>query len=162
MFAIFRVLFALGSVIAVSVAAWFSIADSKPDAPKSWEQITPGLAEHGGPYVFDKEDYRRREKWGQVAGMACDALCGDHRRDWTPHRVSVEPELQTAKPNSEIAMRVTRSESGRDDPGATITLLGLGLFPDQVIPFKAGARQEIDMRLKLPATLPAGRHVFAV
>ena len=39
------------------------------------------LAEHGGPYVFNAEDYRRRVLWGQSAAKACDALCvsGDHR-----------------------------------------------------------------------------------
>ncbi|HEY3788831.1 MAG TPA: MBL fold metallo-hydrolase, partial [Urbifossiella sp.] len=29
------------------------------------------LAEHGGPYVFSAEDYRRRMKWGEAAGNAC-------------------------------------------------------------------------------------------
>ncbi|HVL14221.1 MAG TPA: MBL fold metallo-hydrolase, partial [Gemmata sp.] len=65
------------------------------------------LAEHGGPYVFDKEDYRRRVRWGEAAGKACDALCpgGNHRREWTPHRVAVEPVLQPAKPGDTIRLR---------------------------------------------------------
>jgi glyoxylase-like metal-dependent hydrolase (beta-lactamase superfamily II) len=122
------------------------------------------LAEHGGPYVFDKEDYRRRVKWGEAAGKACDAICvsGDHRRDWTPHRVSVEPVLTSAKPGDEITVQVTLSESGRDDPGATIVLRGRGLFADETLIFGAGARQTKTVKLKLSATLPAGRHVFWV
>jgi glyoxylase-like metal-dependent hydrolase (beta-lactamase superfamily II) len=122
------------------------------------------LAEHGGPYVFDKEDYRRRAKWGEAAAKACDALCisGDHRRDWTPHRVSVEPVLTKAKAGDEITVQVTLSESGRDDPGATIVLQGRGLFADETLTFGAGAKQTKAVKVRLAATLPAGRHVFWV
>jgi glyoxylase-like metal-dependent hydrolase (beta-lactamase superfamily II) len=122
------------------------------------------LAEHGGPYVFDQEDYRRRVTWGEVAGRAADALCvcGDHRIDWTPHRVTIEPVLQTAKPGDEITVRVTLSESERPDSGATVTLRGRELFADQTIQFPAGGRQARDVKLKIAATAPAGRAVFWV
>ncbi|MBY0513433.1 MAG: hypothetical protein K2P78_05925, partial [Gemmataceae bacterium] len=63
----------------------------------------------------DAEDYRRRVLWGEAAGAACDAVCGhgDHRRDWSPHLLSVEPVLVTAKPGDEVkaSLRVT---DGRD------------------------------------------------
>jgi hypothetical protein len=122
------------------------------------------LAEHGGPYVFDKEDYRRRLRWGEAAAKACDALSisGDHLRDWTPHRVTVEPVVQAAKPGDEITVRVTLSESDRNDPGATITLRGRGLFTDHTVAFESGRRQTQLVKLKLAATASAGRHVFWV
>ncbi len=119
------------------------------------------LAEHGGPYVFDAEDYRRRVKWGEAAGKAADALCvsGDHLRDWTPHRVAVEPVLQSARPGDEIAVRLTLSESGRSDPGATVVFRGRGLFADQTFAFDAGRRQTRDVKMKLAATATPGRAV---
>jgi hypothetical protein len=73
------------------------------------------LAEHGGPYMFDTEDYRRRVKWGEAAGKACDALSisGDHLRDWSPLLLSVEPTAVTVRPGEAktITLRVT---AGRD------------------------------------------------
>ncbi len=53
------------------------------------------LAEHGGAFVFNREDFERREKWGFAAAKAADALClsGDHLVDWNPHRVRSEPIL---------------------------------------------------------------------
>ncbi|MBA4187529.1 MAG: hypothetical protein C0467_05865 [Planctomycetaceae bacterium] len=142
-----------------SPAAYGSSAGKVLDIAPEWV-----LAEHGGPYVFSKEDYRRRVKWGEVAGKACDAISvsGDHLRDWTPHRVSVEPVLTTAKPGNEITIQVTLSESGRDDPGATIVLRGRGLFTDETVTFGPGARQTRSVKLKLAETAPLGRQVFRV
>ncbi len=122
------------------------------------------LAEHGGPYVFDKEDYRRRVKWGEAAGKAADALCvsGDHLRDWTPHRVTLEPVWQTAKPGAEVTVRVILAELGGADPGASVTLRGRGIFPDESLRFPAGGRQSREVMVKLPRTIPPGRHVFSV
>ena len=53
------------------------------------------LAEHGGAFVFNREDFERREKWGLAAAKAADALClsGDHLVDWNPHRIRSEPIL---------------------------------------------------------------------
>jgi glyoxylase-like metal-dependent hydrolase (beta-lactamase superfamily II) len=50
------------------------------------------LAEHGGPFEFSAEDFRRRIQWGQVSARAADAISpsGHHRRDWDPHRIHVE------------------------------------------------------------------------
>ena len=121
------------------------------------------LAEHGGPYVFDKEDYRRRVKWGEAAGKAADALClsGSHLRDWTPHRVTVEPVLQTTKPGTEVSLRVSVDESGRPNETTLVTLRGRGLLPDVVTTFTAQARiQNKEVKIQLPQNIPAGQHVF--
>lgn len=51
------------------------------------------LAEHGGPFEFHPEDFRRRVEWGQAAAKAADSLClsGNHLVDWNPHGVRWEP-----------------------------------------------------------------------
>jgi glyoxylase-like metal-dependent hydrolase (beta-lactamase superfamily II) len=58
------------------------------------------LAEHGGPFVFDDEDFRRRVAWGTGAARAADALCvsGRHRHDWDPHRIATDPMRVSASP----------------------------------------------------------------
>lgn len=92
------------------------------------------LAEHGGPFVFAAEDFRRRVRWGEAAGKACDALCmsGDHRRDWTPHRVTAEPVLQAARPGAEVRFTV-RVEGGAKAEAVDVALAGRGLFAGQVV-----------------------------
>ncbi|MBN9522402.1 MBL fold metallo-hydrolase [bacterium] len=124
------------------------------------------LAEHGGPYVFNAEDYRRRERWGAAAAKACDALSpsGSHLRDWTPHRVSVEPVRLTAKAGDLV--RVTAFVDGlgpREDAG-TLTLHGRGVFPSQTEQFRVGPsrRNTTQWTLTVPWGTPAGRHPFAV
>lgn len=124
------------------------------------------LAEHGGPYIFDAEDYKRRVKWGAAAATAADALSpgGSHRDDWTPHRVSVEPCLQSAVPGAKVNATI-RIATRFGKPGhLTATLRGRGLFPDQTWTFdpKPGAEQSQAISFALPAGIPAGRHVFPV
>jgi hypothetical protein len=122
------------------------------------------LAEHGGPYVFDAQDYRRRVQWGIDAGKACDALCvsGNHLRDWTPHRVTAEPHLQQAKAGDTVTVRV--AVSGVSAETVNLTVQGRGVFTDQsksliVVPGIAAAWEP---SFALPADLKPGRHVFAV
>jgi glyoxylase-like metal-dependent hydrolase (beta-lactamase superfamily II) len=152
---------------------WMGLNRSSPvvygTSAKKVLEIAPEwvLAEHGGPYIFNAEDYRRRVKWGEAAGKACDALCGTgevnmHLRYWTPHRVTVEPVLQTARPGGEVAVKVRLNELGGVDPGATVVMQGRGLFADQTITFPRAAGATKDVKLKLAAKIAPGRHVFAV
>ena len=119
------------------------------------------LAEHGGPYVFNAEDYRRRVLWGKSAAKACDALCvtGDHRRDWSPHAVDVEPILMRAKAGDKIGTTL------RIAPGLgpiRVTFQGRGNMPDQVWGFDAPQGTSRTITLGLPENMPVGRHVFAI
>ena len=122
------------------------------------------LAEHGGPYVFNEEDYARRMKWGTAAGKACDALClsGDHLRDWSPPRVSVEPVSQTAKPGAEVSVKVASEPFGKESLHVKAVLQGRGLFPDQTLDFAANSPRTLTAKVQLPANITPGRHVFAV
>src|SRR5262249_53655573 len=58
------------------------------DAAPDWV-----LAEHGGPFEFVAEDWRRRVQWGEACAKAADAIClsGNHRKDWNPHPIHAEP-----------------------------------------------------------------------
>jgi glyoxylase-like metal-dependent hydrolase (beta-lactamase superfamily II) len=117
------------------------------------------LAEHGGPYVFDAEDYRRRVQWGEAAGKACDALCvsGDHLRDWTPHLLSVEPVLVTAKPGAEVSVTV-RVTAGREPVTVWVSLAGQ---PGFVMTAKPGQDATRPLTFRVPEGTPPGRHVFS-
>lgn len=114
------------------------------------------LAEHGGPFGFDAEDFRRRLRWGEAAGKACDALCvsGDHRRVWNPHRVSVEPVLQPVVAGGAAEFVVRASELGQ--PGVAVRLLGRGVIPDREV------GPDGRVVVWLPNDLKPGRHVFPV
>lgn len=125
------------------------------------------LAEHGGPYVFSAEDYRRREKWGEAAGKAADAISpsGVHRDDWNPHRVHAEPCLQPAKPGGEVKVLVTVTAAPGGKAGKVkVSLRGRGAFPDEVWDADSTPGKEVarEFAIKLPADLKPGRHVFAV
>lgn len=110
------------------------------------------LAEHGGPYVFNRKDYVQRAIWGEQAGEICDklGLSKNHRLDWNPHRVSVEPIFVKAKPGQAVKAKV------RVEPGQklAVTFDGRGVVPDQTL--------TDSLEFKLPETIAKGRHVFAV
>src|SRR5262249_10180882 len=62
------------------------------------------LAEHGGPFEFDAEDFRRRVQGGEASAKAADAISpsGSHRRDWDPHRITIEPIIHKARPGATL------------------------------------------------------------
>lgn len=123
------------------------------------------LAEHGGPYVFSAEDYKRRVKWGEAAGKACDALCvsGRHLRDWTPHRVTAEPVLQTPQ-NDTITVTFTLAGTGAKAEEVTLRVLGRGVFNDftTTIKVRPGQAQPVIETVGLTRKPAPGRYVFPV
>ena len=148
---------------------WMGLNRSSPavygQSAKKVLDIAPEwvLAEHGGPYVFSQEDYRRRVKWGEAAGKAADALClsGSHLRDWTPHRVTVEPVLQAAMPGAAVTVRIGVEGSNRPDDATTVTLRGRGVFPDVATAFPAQAGCQVkEVKVSLPTVIAPGTHVF--
>lgn len=122
------------------------------------------LAEHGGPYEFNAEDYRRRVKWGEASAAAADAICasGNHRIDWDPYRVQAIPILQKAKPGDTIKATLVATSLRARAESFTIILNGRGLCPDQswTVAVPAGQSREAEIALKLVATIAPGRHVF--
>jgi glyoxylase-like metal-dependent hydrolase (beta-lactamase superfamily II) len=124
------------------------------------------LAEHGGPFEFSAEDFRRRADWGEAAGKAADALSpsGQHLHDWNPHRLHVEPLVQKARAGAEVKGTLVFANALPRERKVTVELQGRGLIRDQTWEMQATAngttRREI--ALALAAGTPAGRHVFAL
>ncbi|MCI0640128.1 MAG: MBL fold metallo-hydrolase [Gemmataceae bacterium] len=124
------------------------------------------LAEHGGPFEFSAEDFRRRVEWGKAAAKAADALCmsGDHQHDWNPHRIRVEPLLQPAKPGTTVKAKLVVQNVLPKKLDYKMTLDGRGIVPDQSwdidVAGKATAMREFSIRV--PEKLSVGRHAFVI
>jgi glyoxylase-like metal-dependent hydrolase (beta-lactamase superfamily II) len=124
------------------------------------------LAEHGGPFEFNDEDFRRRVAWGHAAAKAADALClsGDHRADWDPHRVHVEPLMQQAKAGDTITATLVVTNPLSRKEKLSIKVDGRAVIPDQAwdLDIPDGGEVQREMRVRLMEKTPTGRHVFAV
>jgi glyoxylase-like metal-dependent hydrolase (beta-lactamase superfamily II) len=133
------------------------VLDAKPD----WV-----LAEHGGPFEFNAEDWRRRVQWGKTTAKAADAIClsSNHRRDWDPHRIHVEPLVQKAKPGATLKWTlVVENVLGKLETVA-ITLDGRGIIADQTwqleVPGGKSVRREFSF--KMTKQTGADRCIFAI
>ncbi len=124
------------------------------------------LAEHGGPYVFSAEDYRRRVKWGEAAGKAADALCvsGNHQWDWNPNRVEFEPHLQTAKPGAKLKATIRVNNTSTKSQTVTLTIRGRGVVPDitETLTVNAGTSKEANLDTYVSRTAKPGRYVIEI
>jgi glyoxylase-like metal-dependent hydrolase (beta-lactamase superfamily II) len=133
------------------------VLDAKPE----WV-----LAEHGGPFEFNEEDWKRRVSWGEVSAKAADAVCpsGNHRHDWDPSRVHVEPLLQRAKAGATLKGVLVANNVLKEAQKLTVALEGRSLTPDQTwtLEVPAGGSARRDVTLRLGDKLSAGRHVFAL
>jgi hypothetical protein len=136
-------------------------AEKVLDAEPEWI-----LAEHGGPFAFDAEDFRRRAEWGKVGAAAADTVCvsGDHQRDWNPHRVGFEPVLQQVKPGELVEGLLRVTNPGREAEQVSVTLEGRGLVPDQTweLRVEPGRTEERAVQVTLAEGIEPGRHVFAL
>jgi glyoxylase-like metal-dependent hydrolase (beta-lactamase superfamily II) len=124
------------------------------------------LAEHGGPYEFNAEDFRRRVKWGESSAVAADAISpsGSHRRDWDPNRVTAEPVLHKAKAGATVKATLRVLNPGAKADKVTVNLEGRGLVGDQAWELDVGAGKSAaqPFELKLPGELKPGRYVFVL
>ncbi|MCI0455590.1 MAG: MBL fold metallo-hydrolase [Gemmataceae bacterium] len=122
------------------------------------------LAEHGGAFEFNREDFRRRVEWGKAGAKAADALSpsGQHRHDWDPHRIRIEPVLQKAA-GKPLQWALVASNPLPRAQAVAVTLEGRGLLPDQTfLTIAGGATVRRMFTTNLGDRLPAGRHVFTV
>ena len=124
------------------------------------------LAEHGGPYVFSAEDYRRRVRWGAEAAKATDSLCvsGATRWDWNPNRVEFEPHLQAAKVGDKLKGVLRLNNASAKNQTVTASVRGRGIFADSThtLTANAGTSAEKVIELTLAAGTKPGRYVFEV
>ncbi len=131
------------------------------DAAPDWV-----LAEHGGPFEFNAEDFRRRVQWGKVSAVAADAVCpsGNHRYDWDPNRVHVEPLLQKTRPGATLHAVVV-AENVLDQPEKlTLVVEGRRVFADQTLALNIAPQETVTnaLTVRLPEKMRPGRHIFAV
>ncbi|HEX5273063.1 MAG TPA: MBL fold metallo-hydrolase [Gemmataceae bacterium] len=124
------------------------------------------LAEHGGPFEFNEEDWKRRVRWGEVGARAADAMSpsGNHRHDWDPSRVHVEPLLHKAKAGDTLkAVLVASNVLGRAQK-LRVMLQGRGRTADQEwsLEVPAGGTARRDVAIRLGDRLSPGRHVLAL
>jgi glyoxylase-like metal-dependent hydrolase (beta-lactamase superfamily II) len=124
------------------------------------------LAEHGGAMEFSAEDFRRRVRWGEECARAADAVCvtGNHRHDWDPHRIHVEPLIQKARPGQTLNATLVVGNPLPRPEKTMLTLEGRGHFGDQKwdLEVPAGGNIRRAFTLSLDSTIPAGRQVFVV
>jgi hypothetical protein len=130
------------------------VLDAKPD----WV-----LAEHGGAFAFNAEDFQRRVAWGQAAAKAADAIApsGRFRRDWNPSRIQVEPLLVRASAG-ESANTTVVIDNPLTQPETLRLRLdhGTSTSPwsrEVTIPENGTAR--VELQFQAAERLPAGRHV---
>jgi hypothetical protein len=116
--------------------------------------------------VFSAEDYKRRVKWGEAAGRACDAVSvsGSHLRDWTPHRVTAEPVLQTVKPGGKVTVTLTVAGTSVKAEDVTLHVAGRGLLPDidEKVRARPGQGQTMVRTVTVAAGAAPGRMIFPV
>jgi glyoxylase-like metal-dependent hydrolase (beta-lactamase superfamily II) len=124
------------------------------------------LAEHGGAFEFNAEDIRRRVRWGEEAARACDILSptGQHRHDWDPHRVRVEPVLHAAKAGATLSATLVVDNPLPRPRTLSIVLEGRGQTPDQHWDLTVAAAGSVRRVFTLPLDkkLSAGRHIFTL
>jgi glyoxylase-like metal-dependent hydrolase (beta-lactamase superfamily II) len=133
------------------------VLDARPD----WV-----LAEHGGPFEFSAEDFKRRVQWGKACAAAADAVCvsGNHRHDWDPSLVRVEPLLQPAKPGATLQAVLVAGNPLNKGRTLHVALEGRGVTADQSWDLQIGKGETVrrDMTLKLADKLAPGRHVLTL
>jgi glyoxylase-like metal-dependent hydrolase (beta-lactamase superfamily II) len=124
------------------------------------------LAEHGGPFEFNAEDFKRRVQWGEASAKAADAISisGNHRRDWDPHRVTVEPVIVKAKAGANFTVEIRTSNPADQADKVLIELQGRGLTEDRkwVLDVPAGKSVAKSVTIGLNRHIPSGRHILII
>ncbi len=131
-----------------------AVLDVKPD----WV-----LAEHGGAFAFNAEDFRRRVTWGQAAAKAADsiALSGRFRRDWNPSRIQVEPLLIRASAG-ESAKTTIVIDNPLPQPETMRLRLDHGISTSpwtREVSIPENGTTRIELQFQVAERLPVGRNV---
>lgn len=129
------------------------------DAAPDWV-----LAEHGGAMEFNAEDFRRRVQWGKASAAAADAVCvsGNHRVEWDPHRVHVEPLVQKARAGDTLKGTLVVSNPLSRREKLIVVLEGRNRTANQTWEVEIGGGETIrrSVNLTLDSKVTSGRHVF--
>ncbi len=121
------------------------------------------LAEHGGAFVFNAEDFRRRRDFALRAAELADRISpsGNHRVDWDPQRVCVEPLIVTARLGGEVRVRLVAANPTNSPRKIQIrtTRPEIVAARDWTLAVEAGAEAGLDVVLKIEPTARIGRQV---
>jgi glyoxylase-like metal-dependent hydrolase (beta-lactamase superfamily II) len=122
------------------------------------------LAEHGGAFEFNAEDWRRRVEWGKVSARAADVISpsGHHLHDWNPHQLHVEPLVQKGRPGDLLRWTLVAENRRPGKAALKVTLEGRGLVPDQTWELQPAGGETVqrEFTVRLPARVEPGRHVL--
>ena len=131
------------------------ILESRPD----WI-----LAEHGGAFAFNGEDFRRRVRWAEAAAAAADAisLSGNHEWDWNLHRVRVEPHLAEVRAGKQLAVELVVTNPSTRERRFKVRFARPGIVTavEAEVVVLAGAEKRQALEFVLVAGVPAGRHII--
>ena len=121
------------------------------------------LAEHGGAFVFNAEDFRRRRDFALRAAELADRISpsGNHRVDWDPQRVSVEPLIVTARQGGEVRVRLVAHNPTQEHRQSEVSTARPEIVTGErwTIGGKAESNVAIEVVLKVAPTARVGRHV---
>jgi glyoxylase-like metal-dependent hydrolase (beta-lactamase superfamily II) len=124
------------------------------------------LAEHGGPFEYSAEDFKRRVQWGKVSAAAADALCvsGNHRHDWDPHCVHLEPVVQRARRGDVLKCTLVASNALARRANLKVVLEGRGLTADQTWELTVPGGESVRRVVNVPLDdkIPSGRQVLTL
>jgi glyoxylase-like metal-dependent hydrolase (beta-lactamase superfamily II) len=124
------------------------------------------LAEHGGPFAFDAEDFRRRVQWGTAAAKAADAVspAGNHLHDWHPCRVRIEPLMQRATPGGKVKAQLVVDNLLPRTETLAAELDGRNLLSpfQRQVTVEPRSSGRFEFEIEVSPQLPAGRHLFPV
>ena len=131
------------------------ILDSRPD----WI-----LAEHGGAFAFNAEDFQRRVHWAEAAATAADNISpsGHYEWDWDLHRLRVEPHLVEAQPGKKLTVELVATNPSTRERRFTVRFSRPGIVTDleTEIRITPAAEQRHPLEFTLNPTAPPGRHVL--
>lgn len=122
------------------------------------------LASRGGPFEFEPGDWERRIRWAEETGKACDRLSrsGDHRLDWDPQAVRVEPFVSTAVAGDAVSIELVARNRTEKPRRLQVVIDGRGRLSSEtrVIEVAPGdtARALLSPRVAVDAA--KGRHAF--
>lgn len=121
------------------------------------------LAEHGGAFEFHAEDFRRRRDFARAAAEFADELSpsGNHRIDWDPQRVRIEPLIAAAAPKHSVHRKLVITNPSDQPVNYVIRPARTDIVTDAewhvVVP--AEREKSLNITLNVVETVSAGRHI---
>lgn len=156
----------------VGGAGWSGFNRALPsqvvDAVKLLLKIKPDwvLVSRGASHEFNEADARRRLAWAQAAVAAADALSpsGDHRLNWDPQRVAVEPFRTRSSPGREVGVELLVRNPSPQPVSLRVRIEGRGVATDidRKLEVPADGSSRVPVALKIADRVPPGRYPLAV